>query len=152
MKYLKTFNENNERIVGYYYNEDDYDEDVPEDLADMSYKLAEDRGIRISSSHDLLYAFYDTIVKKVVGAIFRGAIGVYSFDIVVDSGYERSGLATKLVKIAIDDYEMHKEGNEDLAMIIDCINPIMSDILEKKFGFKEIGKYIHGRRIMFRKN
>ena len=47
---------------------------------------------------------------------------------------------------------MYKEGNENLIMQIDCINPIMSDILERKFGFKETGRFIHGRRIMSKAN
>jgi ribosomal protein S18 acetylase RimI-like enzyme len=137
MKYLKLFEEHNNNIVGYYFNEDEHDEDVPEDLHDKAYKLAYNRGIRISSSKDLLYVFYDTIIEKVIGAVFRDSIGKYSFDIVVDSGYERTGIETKLVKIAIDDYEMQKEYDEDLEMEIDCINPVMSDILRRKFGFKD---------------
>lgn len=138
MKYLKLFLEHNSNIVGYYYNEDVYeDEDVPEDLNDKAYKLAHNRGIRISSSKDLLYALYDVYMKKVIGAVFRNSIGKYSFDIVVDSGYERTGIATKLVQIAQDDYEMCKEYDEDLEMEIDCINPIMADILRRKFGFKD---------------
>jgi ribosomal protein S18 acetylase RimI-like enzyme len=137
MKYLKLFLEHNNNIAGYYYNEDEHDEEVPKDLHDKAYKLAYNRGIRISSSKDLLYALYDATMEKVIGAIFRDSIGKYSFDIVVDSGYERTGIATKLVQIAQDDYEMHKEYDEDLEMEIDCINPVMADILRRKFGFKD---------------
>lgn len=138
MKYLKLFLEHNNTIVGYYYNEDVYDdEDVPEDLNDKAYKLAYNRGIRISSNKSLLYALYDINMEKVIGAVFRDSIGKYSFDIVVDSSYERTGIATKLVQIAQDDYEMCKEYDEDLEMEIDCINPVMADILRRKFGFKD---------------
>jgi ribosomal protein S18 acetylase RimI-like enzyme len=141
-------------IKGYYISEDeDEDEDdyYPVDineLVDMSNKLTINCGIRVSSAKDLIYVFYDIKFKKVVAALYRDVIGSYSFDIVVDRSYENVGLATKLVKIAIDDYRMYKEGNQDLAMEIDCINPIMADILERKFGFKETGRYIGGRRIM----
>lgn len=66
MKYLKLFLEHNNQIEGYYYNVDDYDEDVPDNLLDSAYKLAANRGIRISGNKNLLYAFYNVITEKVV--------------------------------------------------------------------------------------
>lgn len=151
MKYLRKFNENTENIIGYFYNPEDYDEDIPEDLYTKAEKLANNRGIRILSGKDLLYAFYDINSDNVIAALFVDPIGDYSFDIVVDVNHEKSGYATKLVEIAIGDYEIYKEADEDLIMKIDCINPIMGNLLERKFGFKEIGRYIHGRRIMARR-
>ena len=140
MKYLKLFLEHNNNIVGYYYNvefDDDDDDSAPDDLLSKAYNLAKNTGIRISGNKNLLYAFYDKNVDKVIGAVFSDHVGVYSFDVVVDSGYERSGYATKLIQIAQSDYEFVKEGDEDLIMEIDCINPIMADILRRKFKFKD---------------
>lgn len=139
MKHLKYFKEQQERIIGYYINEDDYDDETPEGLSNMAYNLAKDRGIYISNSKDLLYVSYDTNIEKVVGALFRSYGTTYSFDIVVDSSYERAGIATNLVKIAISDYNEFKQHDRKLKMEIDCINPIMADILRRKFGFKDGG-------------
>ena len=154
MKYIKLFRENEERIHGSYINCEDMD-DIQEDLYSKACELANNRGIRISNNKELIYVYFVSFnrFKEVIGALFRGADNEhYSFDIVVGADYENKGLATKLIKIAIEDFKMYKEGNENLIMQIDCINPIMSDILERKFGFKETGRFIHGRRIMSKAN
>ena len=129
-------------------------DDIQEDLYSKACELANNRSIRISNGKSLLYVYFINFngFREVIGALFRGANNEdYSFDIVVSVDYEKRGLATKLVETAIKDFKMYKEANENLIMKIDCINPIMSDILEKKFGFKEVGRYIHGRRIMAKK-
>ena len=127
-------------------------ENIQEDLHSKAYELANNRGIRISIDNELLYVYYINFngLNEVIAALFRGCNNeYYSFDIVVNTDYEKMGLATKLIKISIDDYEIYKEHNKNLIMSINCINPAMSNILEKKFGFKETIKY-NTRRIMER--
>jgi ribosomal protein S18 acetylase RimI-like enzyme len=128
-------------IEGYYFSEDDdYDEESPLDRSEMiqrAYDLAKNCGVNILSDKNLLYIFYDNKFEKIVGALFTSVSDTYSFDIVVDRSYENVGMGTKLVKIAISHFEEYKDANPDLTMEIDCINPVMANILRKKFGFED---------------
>jgi len=129
-------------ISGYYFTPDDdsTDDDYPLDrdiMMQKAYDLAKNCGLNISSSKDLLYVFFDSRGEKVVGALFAGISDTYSFDVMIDRSYENIGLATKLVKVAIEHYKEFNDSHPDLTMEIDCINPIMANILRKKFGFED---------------
>ncbi|MFW6172725.1 MAG: hypothetical protein ACOC5T_03175 [Elusimicrobiota bacterium] len=120
----------------------------PED-AEEAYAIAKKHGISVLSDKDI-----DTIVK--VGDMVAGALWTtwlsdeYSFDVVVKNDFQRMGIGSKLIDIALDSYEFDKEAFGDDAIIrADVINPKMEKILLGK-GF-EIESKVPGHTMMIRK-
>jgi ribosomal protein S18 acetylase RimI-like enzyme len=156
MKYILTKEqfEQTSGIIGYYYDPENFDEDFPfdvEKIGNDAYKLAVNCGLTILSDKNLFYFFYDHKFKRMIAALFVGITGeVYSFDICVNRSYENMGFATKLVKIAIEDFKYNKDTIKDLHMEIDCINPIMAKILSRKFKFKKGAQLDVNRCIMIK--
>ena len=161
MKYLKNYKlfENSNLIKGFFISEDSDDEEedgLPLDkstITNNAYDLANNCGVAILSDKNLYYIFFDTKFNRLIAALFTSIDSdKYSFDIVVDRSYENMGLGTKLVSIAIEDYNSAKDAIPELSMEIDCINPIMAKLLKNKFGFEEGPTVGPNRIIMIKEN
>lgn len=112
------------------FDGDDFDGDA--------YKLAQECGIRPSNVHDFLCGHTNS-KGKIISALFCGVYGgVMSFDIVVDPGYRRLGLASDLVNVVMDEYKSNQEAVPDLVLQADAVNPSMQKILLDN-GFKVTG-------------
>jgi len=112
--------------------EDDYEE-----YSDP-WSVAHAAGINILSHMDFLAGFVDE--GKTVAALFTSADDeCYSFDIAVDEGYRKQGLASKLMDIAIDHYDDLIDVYPDMKFCLKAVNPIAERMLKSR-GFVETSR------------
>lgn len=143
MKKIIEFNEFESDIVYIQIPQDGFDTDDEaeiynyESFFDIAYKLAKSSGLNILSDKNLKEVAYAKSIKDVIGALFiSDSSDSFSFDIVVSPEYRRQGIATKLVKSAISEYEWLKDVyGKNYKMKIDVVSSYMHDLL-LKFKFK----------------
>ena len=135
------FHSNDLEETGYFY------ERYGVDLSAVDpYRLARDLSIGISRDKEFTAGHIHN--GELVSALFIDTADCFSFDIVVSEQHRLKGLADELVKIAIFEYEYHKQVFEDAYQgskyqyCIEVVNPIMKRLLEKKgFYVYEVSGY-----------
>lgn len=162
MKYFKKYNyyineSTNLNLINIFVGNDiEYEEEEDYDIYELTkdaYELAKNRGLYILRDKELFCIKYDNINNKVVGALFISDINNYfSFDIVVDIDYENQGISKSLIVIAMDEFDIHKEAKPKLKYKLEAINPIMTKILKRDFGFKISKKIRDYGDILIRSN
>lgn len=113
-----------------------YGDEIDPDDADMAYKMAKKHGISVLSDKDIFCIVKDG--DEVVGGLWNVFMsGEYSFDIVIRDDYQGKGIGSKLVDIAIREYNETKEAfGDDTIIRVDVVNQdVMLPLLLKK-GFK----------------
>lgn len=134
-----------------HYNELDYifgEEIEPED-AEMAFQMAKKHDISVLSDKEIFCIAKDG--DEVVGGLWNVFMsGEYSFDVVIRDDYQGKGIGSKLVDIAISEYEQTKEAyGDDTIIRADVVNQSMEKILLSK-GF-EIESKQPGHTMMTRK-
>lgn len=116
----------------------------------MAYSLAYNLGVGITRDRELKCVILDQDSENlVVGALFTSLEdNIFSFDVVVHRNYQKTGIGTKLINIALDEYQNYAYDNENLKLKVDVINPIMKNILSKKFNFRVVKKLSNDRWLM----
>ena len=103
--------------------------------------LGKSNGISISPNKDLFYIVIEKSTANLAGCLWTEIDANYSFDIAVYPQYRKNGIATNLIKIAVDEYKKQKSSKgDDFEMEVYAVNPKMKDMLETKFGFEVINK------------
>lgn len=96
--------------------------------------LAKRVGIGIDSTKDFKAGFETD--DQLVAALFTAADGeCYAFDIVVAPEHQGSGLGSKLMDLAIADYEELREPFPDMRFCLDAVNPQAVSMLQAR-GFE----------------
>lgn len=96
--------------------------------------LAKRVGIGIDSTKDFKAGFETD--GQLVAALFTAADGeCYAFDIVVAPEHQGSGLGSKLMDLAIADYEELREPFPDMRFCLDAVNPQAVSMLQAR-GFE----------------
>lgn len=116
----------------------DYD---GEDIFDQVDELEKNSPINILRGKDLMAVYIDT-GKVVAGLYIEMLKDEFSFDILVAKDHQGKGIGSKLLDIALEEFELHKDANDEMTIRLDVVNPIMKKALEKR-GFdvkEEIGK------------
>ena len=98
------------------------------------WALANQCEIRISGDKELLASFIVSEDGFVVAAVFDSLIvDCYSFDVVVDRRYRKTGLGKELIDIAMDKFKSIQEDDQEATLFLDVINPILVPYLMKKY-------------------
>jgi GNAT superfamily N-acetyltransferase len=112
------------------------DEEEAFDLDADPYELASRVQIRPARTSEFRVGHFDDGTDTLASALFVSTDGgVFSFDIVVDPDYRKSGLAYELIKYARDEFRELKEMGAVDRIELDVVNPIMRSALEKQ-GFR----------------
>jgi len=130
LKKIVVFTFLNEDLSYNFYDEDESDDDI----LGLSYALAKQNGLYISSDKTLTDYVLDG--EKVVAALFCSQDSTsFSFDVVVDENYRNQKIATKLINYALSLYKENKEiYGDDYYAEVEVVNPLLIGVLEKK-GF-----------------
>ena len=136
------------------YDAENYDDEYDMDkYYEQAYQIAKDSNINILHGKNLSgFVLKDDVV---VGAIFTEIDGhdmEYSFDVVVDKKYQNSGVGKELVQYGFDDYAMYKDmyedGDQELVLKLDVVNPIMRGLLKKHHGLRDLEQVGPDRYLM----
>ena len=121
----------------------EYDE---EDLFDQVDQLEKDSPINILRGKELIAVYMDT--GKVVAALYTEVSGdEFSFDVIVGEDHQGRVIGSKMLDIAIEVFEQQKDGNDEMIIRLDVVNPVMKKALEKR-GFDVKDKVGKDRWIM----
>jgi len=108
-----------------------------DEVTEDPWTFADDNGVRVLSHLDWLAGYADS--RGLAAVLFTGISGdEYEFDIAVAPRARRQGLASKLMDLAIENYEDMLEPFPDLVFSLDVINPVSRRMLEQR-GFKVVG-------------
>lgn len=117
-------------------------ESFPEDVLESSYEdeiwngamdLVEDLNVDLTAEKDL--KFFIREGNDIVGAAFTFCNKkLFGFSIVTDPDFDN--LREELVLDCLEEYDIMKSYNSDLALEID--DPLLENILISNFGFKKI--------------
>lgn len=100
-------------------------------IAEQAYNLARNSTINILSDKELSAVAMSA--ETVVGALFTSIVNnSYSFDVVVDPSFQRSGIGSKLTDMAISEYRNLSFDMPDLQMNIDTVSPVMQKMLSDR--------------------
>jgi len=123
----------------------------PEDeweLAEKADMVSKATGIRTGRKDTTFVAVDAGDQDKVIGAIYDSIINTeegmeYSFDVVVDPAFQRSGVGSALIDAAIRKYRELAQDLDNLYAKVWVINPILVSVLERR-GFElESGRDWH---------
>jgi ribosomal protein S18 acetylase RimI-like enzyme len=126
---------------------DEYDE---EDLFDQIDELERNTPIPTIKGKDIMAIYLDT--GEVIGALYTkmsledvdddeqidftsDPVEIYTFDIIVHPDQQGKRIGTKLLDIAIEDFNEKKDGNDKMVVKLDVIDARMKTALEKR-GFE----------------
>jgi len=105
------------------------------------WDLAQRVGIRVLSHQDWVAGY--EVDGQLVAALFdssdSGDRECYEFDIVVDPAWQRKALGSKLMDIAISNYDDLTDPFPDIKFCLDAVNPHAVRMLKQR-GFVETGK------------
>ena len=148
---------NNNRYILLYndeYNDEFEEYDIDQfEASDEALKIAKNEGLNILRDKNLSSILIDSKFKKVIGGIWiSDNSNKFSFDIAIDSSYQKKGLSDILIKNAIKEYRMQKymydDMGKDFKMEVDVINPKLAQILKNKYGFYIIKSLPQNRVLM----
>lgn len=124
------------------------DPDEVDEFDNDPWELAHSVGVRVLSNKDLR-AMY-VVGSEIVAALFDASDpDGYEFDVVVSPEWQRKGLGSKLMDIALDQFEENAEAyGEGYALHMDVINPVAARMLKQR-GLVETGRE-HGHILMTR--
>lgn len=101
------------------------------------WALAQKIGVTILSDKELLASVVDYDEGRVIAAVFNAVTPEdYSFDTVVDPKYQRRGLGTQLIEIAMDEFQAVQEYYPDIKLNLDVINPGIIPFLKRKYNLE----------------
>ena len=122
--------------IQYQYAGGDFEDDDDFDYVQgnrEAYNLADKAGLNILRDKEPFV--YTSLRGKVIGCLFvTDSNQKYSFDIVVSPKFRNLGIGSKLVDIAIQEYNERKPAYNEYDYNIDVVSPSMKSILLKK-GF-----------------
>jgi len=115
----------------------------PEDqweLAEKAEMISNAVGIRTGRKDVAIVAIDANDEDKVLGAIFDTTINIedgmeYSFDVVVDPAFQKSGVGSALIDAAVKKYNWLAQDIDNLYARVWVINPILVSALERR-GFE----------------
>jgi GNAT superfamily N-acetyltransferase len=108
-----------------------------DEIEEDPWRFAADQGVHVLSHLEWYAGFVDD--EGIVAALFVGVSGDdYEFDIAVAPRARQQGLASKLMDLAIENYEELREPFPDLVFSLDVINPVSRQMLEQR-GFTVVG-------------
>jgi len=143
-KFDKIYNEYHTKIreeVVYVHDgqiDPESDADVDEEpLFDQVDTLEKNSPISILRGKDLFAIYLDN--GKAVAAAYNEVDGdEFSFDIIVADSHQGKGIGSKMIDLALEEFEMHKDANDEIQIRVDVVNPVMKKALEKRgFDVKE---------------
>jgi len=118
-----------------------------DDVYEKAYSLAYNLGVGITRDRELKYVIFDKDNENLlVGALFtslepsslRTKDMTFSFDVVVHRKYQKTGIGTHLIEIAIREYQSFANEFDGVRLRVDVINSIAKSLLSKKFNFRVI--------------
>ena len=118
----------------------------PDEAENDPWKLAKSVGVNILSNKEFRAGY--VVDGQMVAALFDEVNqDGYEFDIVVDPAWQNKRFGSKLMDIAIDQYdEMSEAYGDDFTFNLDIINPLAVRMLKQR-GFVETGRE-HGHVLM----
>lgn len=140
MKLVDIVESFSEVYISDYFEEEDIDMD---DLADQAEKIANTSSINILRDKELMTVMINDKTGKVVGGLWTSFDGEsYSFDVIVDSKYQNSGLGAKLIDSGMSQFNYYTD--LDAKLDLHVTNPILPKFLERKYGLKVTQKHPDG--------
>ena len=110
-----------------------------QDFEGNPWALAKSVGVNILSNKDFRAGY--TVDGEIVAALFDASDrDGYEFDIAVHPDWQRKGLGSKLMDMALDNYEENQEAfGEEYTLNMDVISPVAARMLKKR-GLVEVGR------------
>lgn len=122
----------------------DVDEDINE-LLEQVDSLVSRSSINVLRGKDL--KSIAVIGETVVGALFTEFSNYeFSFDVVVDTANQSSGIGKELTNIAMAEYDMYSD-MDGVRLVIDVVNPRYAEYLQKQYSLS-IESESHGHIIL----